>query len=101
MAVEDDWVKGPSNGRHTFSLLVHEIDEASGPTGDEAGEATSKATGKDPREVWRERLPHIQGRHGFVIDLSDFRGRPVEMELRLMSAGKRPPRAAIELRSRP
>ena len=79
MAVEDDWVKGASNGRHTFSLHVR-------PEGADADV-----------ELWRERLPHVQGRHDFTVDLARYEGQAVELELRVTSAGRRPPPAGIEL----
>ena len=79
MAVEDDWVKGASNGRHTFSLHAR-------------GEGDA-----DDVEVWRERLPHVQGRHPFTVDLAVYEGQRIELELRVSSTGKRPPPAGIDL----
>ena len=48
-------------------------------------------------ELWRERLPHVQGRHDFTVDLARYEGQAVEFELRVTSAGRRPPPAGIEL----
>lgn len=79
VAIDDDWVKSASRG-------THEVAIAALPPGQTV-----------PVEIWRDRIPHAQGKHPIAFDLSTWATQPLELRITVRSSGERPPLAAIEL----